>query len=513
MEIEGEWTEARRRKWKKKLSTNGDRLSWNHGGVTTMFVSNLPPEVNKKSLAKMFAKFGAVVDVYIATKKDAKKKCFAFVRFKKVGDEQRLENALQGVKYGGRILEVNIAMFERKPAGGQSERGIVRNQFHNHIPPGARSNGRMNQSYAAVVAGDHHYTRIPPPPPQLKTTPVRLSDDSPLRAWIKEFQFERIAWIKIVGLSPELWSEENVTAIDATYGNGKVMKIGISEVDIDWVPFKSHRDQLDENSISEDDGTDDEDVDDDDGISEIIIAENNNELEEGEIGTMDADRVGESNRDNRSNMADNDRSPAWATFLADNPIDRDDRRSERYRHGEHPKSDEEINAQLEVETLGSKDNINDTSHVDLEKNSYVADKINESIGPGGSSNGPLNKMVLSGCFGPFPNTMDCNDMLSCELDVNFDSTQDKRRRIERNETGTPMDSSDFTPSHPSLDLNRIPIPTLISLPEIEVYYPSSSAAEIRNTVVVVNILGFKIDVDNPVLKEALDEDGENQIMQ
>lgn len=107
------------------------RPIWNHVGVTMMFVSNLPPEVRKKSLTMTFAKFGEVVDVYIATKKDAKKKCFVFVRFKKVVDEHGLEKTLQGVKCGGRIQYVNIVMFERKPAGAPSKCRNVRSRVQN----------------------------------------------------------------------------------------------------------------------------------------------------------------------------------------------------------------------------------------------------------------------------------------------------------------------------------------------------------------------------------------------
>ncbi|CAI9285176.1 unnamed protein product [Lactuca saligna] len=85
---------------------------------------------NKKtSFTMTFAKFGKVVDVYIVTKKDAKTKCFAFVRFKKVVVEHGLEKTLQGVKCGGRIQYVNIVMFERKPAGAPSKCRNVRSRL------------------------------------------------------------------------------------------------------------------------------------------------------------------------------------------------------------------------------------------------------------------------------------------------------------------------------------------------------------------------------------------------
>ncbi|CAI9285175.1 unnamed protein product [Lactuca saligna] len=331
---------------------------------------------------------------------------------------------------------------------------------------------------------------------------------------IAEFHFDRTDWIKILGLPPELWSEENFTAIAMTYGqvvvlfamdqtkanlsfgkvgiltsslkyiyyellvevNGKIIKIIILEDDLDWVSFKSQRYQLDKNSSSDDDGNDEEGGDDEDGISETTISKNNNELEEGEIGTMDVDMVMESNRECSTNKL-----------------------------GEHQGLDGGTNVQLEVETLGSKENINATNHADLDNNTYAADAVNKSVGPGGSPNGLLNKLAKSDYCGPFTDIVYFNDRPTCGHDVNFDSAQDKRRRLIRKHTDTPIDSWNSTSPHSSLDLKILLIPTHVPLPEIEVDSPSSSS-EIRNTVDVGNILGFEVDVDNPIL-----EDGENQM--
>lgn len=101
--MDGEWTVAKRRRW-KHLSRIGDHPRWKHEGITMMFVMNLPPKIRKESLKKLFMRFGDVVDVYMAIKRDANRKYFAFVRFKKVDDEYGLEKALQGIKYDGRAL-------------------------------------------------------------------------------------------------------------------------------------------------------------------------------------------------------------------------------------------------------------------------------------------------------------------------------------------------------------------------------------------------------------------------
>ncbi|CAI9269663.1 unnamed protein product [Lactuca saligna] len=310
-QMEGEWTEARRRKW-KRLSMIGDRPTWNHAGVTTMFVSNLPMEIRKNSLAMTFAKFGEVVDVYIPTKKDVKKKYFAFT------------------------LDVNIAMFERKSAG-------------------------------AVVAKDRETTHIPPPHPQKQVAPICLSNDSPLRGWIKgkytligvlhnfdhlekapysikncdgsrcEIKYLgglRIAvkfmndmsrevfmkgWVEWPPVGAVVRSELQRHCCDIWLYGGSIrsgtkrdefiLRKGISEVDIDWVPFKSQRYQVEDSDFSDDGRNDEEDeLDDDcDGISETMLADNNDDLEEGEIGRMDLDQVEELNRGNY--RAVNDNSP------------------------------------------------------------------------------------------------------------------------------------------------------------------------------------------------------------
>ncbi|CAI9273152.1 unnamed protein product [Lactuca saligna] len=217
--MDGEWTDARRRRW-KQLSMGGDRPRWNHSGVTSMFVSNLPPEVNMETLKNVFSKHGEVVDVYMALKKDVNRKTFSFVRFKRVDDEIELERALQGIKIGTRMQDVSIA--------------------------------RDNKSFAEVVAGSSKPSGIPTLPPKMKFVPIKLSDASPLCGWVKWLKIgvkfmndesidaflkgwtewfsrvdsgdiatinaDRITWIKVSGLPLELWSEENFMTIAESVG-------------------------------------------------------------------------------------------------------------------------------------------------------------------------------------------------------------------------------------------------------------------------------------------------------
>lgn len=191
-------------------------------------------------------------------------------------------------------------------------------------------------------------------------------------------------------------------------------------------------------------------------------------------------------------------------------MDKNNRRIERGALGECRESDDGINTQQGDETFGSRENINESSHVELEKNLTICEETTIGDGPDKSSNGMLNKLAKSGCFGPFINNMHGNEVPLNESEINFNSAQDKRRRLMRN--GMAIESSNSNMPHPSLDLNRTPILSQIPLPDTNVE-SSSSPSEIRNTVEVGNILGFEIDSENPILKEILGDNGENQIIQ
>lgn len=62
MKTTSEWTVVNRQRTLKS-----DKW-WDHEGVTTMFVSNIPNGANKETIWKMFNKYGELTDVYMATK-------------------------------------------------------------------------------------------------------------------------------------------------------------------------------------------------------------------------------------------------------------------------------------------------------------------------------------------------------------------------------------------------------------------------------------------------------------
>ncbi|CAI9271973.1 unnamed protein product [Lactuca saligna] len=288
--MEGEWTEAERRRWKRLLRID-DHPRWKHE-----------------------------VDVYMATKKNVNIKYFAFVRLKKVDEEYGLEKALQGIKCDGRFLEVNLSMYERKPIGGPANQENVVCRIQSRFPQVSISHIRDNKSYAGVTAGIlHNFDHLEKVPYSFKNCDgsgceikymgglrigVKFKDlvsrNAFMMGWMEWFKnidsgdiatinFERFTWIKIMGLPPELWYEENFTSITKSYGqvvvpfavdqavvnlffgkigiltftisrisckylveaSVKINKIGILEVDIDWALFKARRYSQDEISSSE----------------------------------------------------------------------------------------------------------------------------------------------------------------------------------------------------------------------------------------------------------------------
>ncbi|KAI3781791.1 hypothetical protein L2E82_11815 [Cichorium intybus] len=136
---------------------------------TTIFVGNIPDGVSKQDLRVLFERYGRIVDIYQATKKDRNGSNFAFIRFAGVKDGMLLEKSIGRVSIGHSILVVNIARFQRKPM----VTGAQPNQPHPPFPPppftssrslkGAPSHPPLSssrslrgvKSFAQVVAGSH----------------------------------------------------------------------------------------------------------------------------------------------------------------------------------------------------------------------------------------------------------------------------------------------------------------------------------------------------------------------
>ncbi|KAD4178000.1 hypothetical protein E3N88_26591 [Mikania micrantha] len=79
----------------------------------TFYVANLPTDCTTKELQQEFSRFGKVLDVYIAGKKDKSHCHFGFVRFPEVGNPVQLERDLNNIKLKNLKISVNIAKYEK----------------------------------------------------------------------------------------------------------------------------------------------------------------------------------------------------------------------------------------------------------------------------------------------------------------------------------------------------------------------------------------------------------------
>ncbi|GKA72763.1 RNA-directed DNA polymerase, eukaryota, nucleotide-binding alpha-beta plait domain protein [Tanacetum coccineum] len=82
----------------------------------SVFISNFPNDCSSRDLWKMCSRYGTVVDVFIPNKRSKAGKRFAFVRFIKVLNFDRLIENLKTIWIGRFHLSANPARFERPKA-------------------------------------------------------------------------------------------------------------------------------------------------------------------------------------------------------------------------------------------------------------------------------------------------------------------------------------------------------------------------------------------------------------
>ncbi|KAJ0454207.1 putative RNA recognition motif domain, nucleotide-binding alpha-beta plait domain superfamily [Helianthus annuus] len=104
-EDDEEWERVKKKKGKEKID---DEPS------TTIFIANLPEDVSRKEIWLECRRCGNITDVYLPFKKDLKGKRFAFVRFNKFRDLEKLIQALNNVWIGEKKLKANVSKFERE---------------------------------------------------------------------------------------------------------------------------------------------------------------------------------------------------------------------------------------------------------------------------------------------------------------------------------------------------------------------------------------------------------------
>ncbi|KAL7591518.1 hypothetical protein Lser_V15G34972 [Lactuca serriola] len=275
---------------------------------------------------------------------------------------------------------------------------------------------------------------------------------------IATYNFERITWLKIIGLPPNLWSEENFSKIAGSMGrviipfevdisttnlvygkvgvitnslssisseqtveiNGKTIKIRIDEVDLDWTPLKQYEQSMEDTSLSDEDEDEVDDMvgtNDEDHVSDTFPMQyEREEPEEGEIRAEVGTKI-----NSYINVAGKHSTSVKALSPENMVAVGIDGGSETDSHRESQRT--QINAnvnELSVNETPNGEAVNAALSKNLESN---------NLGHMNSSNGPLNMLPLYGCFGPFPNNMVRSESFSGRINNNFKGSYDKRRRI------------------------------------------------------------------------------------
>ncbi|GKA20030.1 RNA-directed DNA polymerase, eukaryota, nucleotide-binding alpha-beta plait domain protein, partial [Tanacetum coccineum] len=125
----------------------------------SIFVTNFPDNTSSKDLWKLCQDYGTVVDVYIPNRKSKAGKRFAFVRFIKVENIDRLIGNLCTLWIGRMHLHANVVRFERSPI--QASRSAS----------SARPNHTGASSFATVLKGKNT-------PVNASEAPAMVIDDS-----------------------------------------------------------------------------------------------------------------------------------------------------------------------------------------------------------------------------------------------------------------------------------------------------------------------------------------------
>ncbi|GLU14523.1 hypothetical protein SLE2022_310850 [Rubroshorea leprosula] len=108
-------------------------------------------------MGKEFKKYGRVIQIYVANKKDKWGRKFGFVRYLEIKIPREMELNLSKIKVGELRIQANLAMYnEENGAIGRSRRQTVHKGESSYV----QYADVAAKSFADVVRGDKHMPRI-----------------------------------------------------------------------------------------------------------------------------------------------------------------------------------------------------------------------------------------------------------------------------------------------------------------------------------------------------------------
>ncbi|GJZ01628.1 RNA-directed DNA polymerase, eukaryota, nucleotide-binding alpha-beta plait domain protein, partial [Tanacetum coccineum] len=191
-----------------------------------VFVTNFLDHIRSCDLWGLCKAYGSVVDVYIPFKKSKSGKRFAFIRFIKISNMERLIENLRSIWIGSFHLFANMARFNRETM----QNGSLKNNTQNHkqsTNPGSNSMNAENSSgsFASILKN-----RGPDNPNN--SSPALVLDDSCLKEC--DFSNSLMCQVKDVTVIPNLniiLEEEGFQSTSISYLGGLWVLIKFDSVD------------------------------------------------------------------------------------------------------------------------------------------------------------------------------------------------------------------------------------------------------------------------------------------
>nr|GEV95153.1 hypothetical protein [Tanacetum cinerariifolium] len=171
----------------------------------SVFISNFPDDCTNRDLWNVCNDYDTVVDVFIPNKKSKAGKRFAFVRFIKVLNFDRLIENLKTIWIGRFHLSANPARFDRPKAL----------TFQKDNPVSSGNVTRFRQPNVQYHGGSN--VTISTPPFLLKPTLV-LDDSCLVNRDLVNCVMERIVWVDIEGVPLNAWSRSTFQKIASKWG-------------------------------------------------------------------------------------------------------------------------------------------------------------------------------------------------------------------------------------------------------------------------------------------------------
>ncbi|GKU89866.1 hypothetical protein SLEP1_g3943 [Rubroshorea leprosula] len=119
--------------------------------ATPFFFTNFPEDWEMGDMWRVFIKFGRVIQVFIAKKRDRKGRRFGFVRFLDLKDTKAVEYQLNQIQFGQQTLQANLARFSMDDAHKRREENKAHEDLHQRNIGVKEVQKDRSQSYADVV--------------------------------------------------------------------------------------------------------------------------------------------------------------------------------------------------------------------------------------------------------------------------------------------------------------------------------------------------------------------------